>query len=55
MAFSNIENSESLGIINIAIVGNQIIIPPLSSDCDLTAIDRYIGVITFINQVFLNN
>ena len=43
------------GIINIAIIGNQIIIPPLSSDCDLTAIDRYIGVITFINQVFLNN
>jgi hypothetical protein len=43
------------GIINIAIVGNQIIIPPLSSDCDLTTIGRYIGVITFINQVFLNN
>lgn len=43
------------GIINIAVVGNQIIIPPLSSECGLTTIDRYTGVITFINQVFLNN
>ena len=42
------------GIINIAIVGNQIIIPPLYDDCDLTEISRYKGVIRFINQVLLN-
>ena len=43
------------GIINIAIVGNQVIIPPLSTEYGLTTIDRYIGVITFINQVLLNS
>ena len=43
------------GIINIAIVGNQIMIPPLYSECDLAEISRYKGVIKFINQVLLNN
>ena len=43
------------GIINIAIVGNQIMIPPLYSECDLAEIGRYKGVIKFINQVLLNN
>lgn len=42
------------GIINIAVVGNQIIIPPLYGDCDLAEISRYKGVIRFINQVLLN-
>ena len=43
------------GIINIAIVGNQIIIPPIYSECDLAEISRYKDVIKFINQVLLNN
>ncbi len=43
------------GIINIAIVGNQIMIPPLYGECDLAKISRYKGVIKFINQVLLNN
>ena len=43
------------GIINIAIVGNQIMIPPLYGECDLAEISRYKGVIKFINQVLLNN
>lgn len=42
------------GIINIAIIGNQIIIPPLYGECDLAEIGRYKGVIKFINQVLLN-
>ena len=43
------------GIINIAVVGNQIMIPPLYYECDLAEISRYKGVIKFINQVLLNN
>ncbi|MBQ4118815.1 MAG: hypothetical protein IJD45_00320 [Clostridia bacterium] len=43
------------GIINIAIVGNQIMIPPLYGECDLAEISRYKGVIKFINQALLNN
>ena len=43
------------GIINIAVVGNQIIIPPLYNECDSAEISRYKGVIKFINQVLLNN
>ncbi len=43
------------GIINIAIVGNQIMIPPLYDECDLAEISRYKSVIKFINQVLLNN
>ena len=43
------------GIINIAIVGNQIMIPPLYGECDLAEISRYKGVIKFIKQVLLNN
>lgn len=42
------------GIINIAIIGNQIIIPPIYGDCDLTEISRYKDTIRFINQFFLN-
>lgn len=41
------------GVINVAIVGNQIIIPPLYGECDLIEISRYKGVIKFINQVLL--
>jgi hypothetical protein len=43
------------GIINIAIINNQIIVPPIYGECDLAEISRYKGVIKFINQVFLNN
>ena len=43
------------GIINIAVVGNQLMIPPLYNECDLAEISRYKGVIKFINQVLLNN
>lgn len=42
------------GIINIAIVGNQIIIPLIYGECDLAEISRYKGVIKFINEVLLN-
>ena len=42
------------GIINIAIAGNQIIIPPIYGECDLAEISRYKNVIKFINQVLLN-
>lgn len=42
------------GIINIAVVGNQIIIPPIYGECDLAEISRYKGVIKFIKQVLLN-
>lgn len=41
------------GIINIAIVGNQIIIPPLYGECDLAQIGRYNGVIEFVQRVLL--
>lgn len=43
------------GIVNIAVVGNKIMIPPLYGECDLAEISRYKGVIKFINQVLLNN
>lgn len=43
------------GIINIAIVGNQIIIPPIYGECSLAEISRYKGVIKFISQALLNN
>ena len=43
------------GLINIAIVGNQIIIPPLYGQCDLMEIGRYKRVIKFINQVLMND
>ena len=43
------------GSINIAIVGNQIIIPLLYGECDLAEISRYKAVIKFINQVLLNS
>jgi len=41
-------------IINIAIVGNQVIISPIYGECDLDEINRYKGVIKFINQILLN-
>lgn len=41
------------GIINIAIIGNQIIIPPIYGDCDLVEISRYKNIIKFINQILL--
>ncbi|MBR2465784.1 MAG: hypothetical protein IKB38_02495 [Clostridia bacterium] len=43
------------GVINIAIVGNKIIIPPLYGECDLSEVSRYKRVIKFINNVLLNN
>lgn len=43
------------GIINISIVGNKIMIPPIYGECDLAEISRYKGVIKFINQVLLND
>ncbi len=42
------------GVINIAIVGNQILIPPIYGDCDLGVIGRYKDVIRFIDQVLLS-
>ncbi len=42
------------GIINIAIIGNQIIIPPIYGDCDLAEISRYKDTIKFINRILLN-
>ena len=42
------------GVINIAIVGEKIMIPPLYGECYLSEIDRYMRVIKFINQVLLN-
>lgn len=41
------------GVINVVIVGNQIIIPPLYGECTLLEVSRYKGVIKFINQVLL--
>ena len=41
------------GIINIAIVGNQVIIPPIYGECDLKEIKRYKSVIRFIHQFVL--
>ena len=42
------------GIINVAIIGNQIMIPPIYGDCDLAEINRYKDTIRFINQIILN-
>ena len=42
------------GIINMAIVGNQIIIPPIYGNCDLNEIGRYKGTVKFISQILLN-
>lgn len=42
------------GVINIVIIGNQIIIPPIYGKCDLAEISRYKYVIKFINQIILN-
>ncbi len=42
------------GIINIAIIGNKIMLPPIYGECDLAEISRYKDTIEFINQVLLN-
>ncbi len=41
------------GIINIAIIGNQIMIPPIYGDCDMAEISRYKDTIKFINKFLL--
>ena len=43
------------GIINIAIVGNKFMIPPLYGECNLVEIARYKRVIKFISNVLLND
>ena len=40
------------GVILMAIVGSQVMIPPLYGDCDLSDIRRYKSVIRFIQQAF---
>jgi len=50
-ALRNLERVE--GVINIAIIGNQILIPPIYGDCAFAEIRRYKGVIRFIDQVIL--
>lgn len=42
------------GILNLAVVGNQIMIPPLYGECDPAEISRYKRTIRFIEQVMLN-
>ena len=43
------------GIINIAIIGNQIIIPPIYGSCDFMEVSRYKNTIKFIKQNLLDN
>jgi len=43
------------GIINIAIIGNQILIPPIYGECSFAEISRYKGVIKFIDEILLNS
>ena len=52
-AYHNLTRVE--GIINIAVVENQIIIPPIYGDCSLPEINRYKNTIRFIIQIILNN
>lgn len=42
------------GIMNMAIVGSRILIPPLYGRCDPAEIRRYQGVVAFIHQAFLS-
>lgn len=42
------------GIVNLAVVGDRILIPPLYGRCDLYDIRRYKGVVAFIRQAFLS-
>ena len=51
-AYRNLTRVE--GIINIVIIGNQIIIPPIYGACGLIEINRYKNIIKFINQVLLS-
>ncbi len=41
------------GVINIAIIGNQIMIPPIYGDCNLIETGRYKNTIKFINKFLL--
>lgn len=41
------------GVMNIAIVGDKIFIPPLYGHCDLLQVMRYKGIIKFIIQILL--
>lgn len=43
------------GIINIAVVGKKIIIPPLYGEYDLAEVNRYKNIVKFISQVLLDN
>lgn len=43
------------GIINIVIVGKQIVIPPIYGECNLPEVSRYKNTVKFINQVLLNS
>ena len=49
-ALRNLTRAE--GVILMAIVGSQVMIPPLYGDCDLSDIRRYKSVIRFIQQAF---
>ena len=51
-AYRNLTRVE--GIINIAIVGDKVIIPPLYGSCKIIEINRYKDVINFIDQFLLN-
>ena len=42
------------GIVNMAIVGDRILIPPLYGRCDPVEIRRYKGVVGFVEQAFLS-
>ena len=50
-AYHNLTRVE--GIINIAIVGSQIFLPPIYGDCDLVEVNRYKNTVKFIDQIFL--
>lgn len=51
-ACQNLTRAE--GIMNMAIVGDTILIPPLYGRCDLADVRRYKGVVRFIDQAFLS-
>ena len=42
------------GILPIAIIGNQLIIPPIYGKCDLLELNRYTNTIRFIHEILLN-
>lgn len=51
-ALRNLTRAE--GIMNIAVVGDQIILPPLYGMCHLLEVGRYRGILRFITQVLVN-